>query len=123
MNREPWWVWLGIAVVCIIFGWLLLATPARAAPHVPTGQACMYIADYALVARALAEDETITTAQADALLDRVYVIRAPVIVAAQDTVRAAARAESLRKAQRFSAELLASCMENSGDLGKFLGII
>lgn len=101
----------------------ILAAPAAAdnPPRVPTERACQYLADYALVARALAEENSLSTGQADAILKRIYQLNHPLIVDVENRLRSAARGDK-RNAQQFSREFLRECVSKEGDLRGFLGV-
>ena len=83
-------------------------------------QVCGYLADYALVARALAEDPKLTADQADAILDRIYLVVNPVILDMQGRIRAAAR-HDVRTARAFSGTFLQICLINRYALEYSLG--
>src|SRR5579859_3789272 len=94
---------------------------AGAPPRVPSEQACRYLADYALVARALAQERDLPNAQAEAILKRIYVVSHPLIVDVEGRIRLIAK-DDKRTAQRFSIEFLRECMSKEGDMTGFLGV-
>ena len=83
-------------------------------------QACRYLADYALVARALAEDPKVSADQAEAILARIYLAGNPVILDMQGKIRAAARRDG-RTARVFSGTFLQACLINQYVLEYSLG--
>jgi hypothetical protein len=102
----------------------LLAAPladAGSPPRIPSEQACRYLADYALVARALAEERTISTVQADSLLNRIYLVDHPTIIDVEGRIRLIARGDK-RTAQEFSIAFLKECVAREGDVTAFLGV-
>ena len=103
----------------------LLASPAGAAagapPRIPNEQACRYLADYALVARALAEERTLSTSLADSILNRIYIVSHPVITDVEGRIRLIARGDK-RTAQEFSLAFLKECVGHDGDVTAFLGV-
>ncbi len=92
-----------------------------APPRVPTEQACRYLADYALVARALAEERNLPNAQAESILRRIYIVSHPLILDVEGRIRLIAK-DDKRTAQRFSIEFLRECMSKEGDMTGFLGV-
>jgi hypothetical protein len=104
---------------------LLAASPAGAIsgapPRIPSEQACRYLADYALVARALAEEHTLSTNQADSILNRIYLVNHPTILDVEGRIRMIARGDK-RTAQEFSLAFLKECVARDGDVTAFLGV-
>jgi hypothetical protein len=104
---------------------LLVAPLAGAAtgapPRIPSEQACRYLADYALVARALAEERTLSTGQADSILSRIYIVTHPTILDVEGRIRTIARGDK-RTAQEFSLAFLKECVAREGDVTAFLGV-
>jgi hypothetical protein len=100
-------------------GAALLPAQAEESARVPTQQACMYLADYALVARALAEESSLSTEQADSILNRIYLISHPLITDVEGRLRGLAR-DDRRPAQQFSMEFLKQCVTREGDVTAFL---
>jgi hypothetical protein len=102
----------------------LLVAPlagAGAPPRIPSEQACRYLADYALVARALAEERTLSTSQADSILSRIYLVSHPTIIDVEGRIRLIARGDK-RTAQEFSLAFLHECVNKEGDVTRFLGV-
>jgi hypothetical protein len=104
----------------------LLAAPLAGAatgapPRIPNEQACRYLADYALVARALAQEHTLSTNQADSILNRIYIVNHPVILDVEGRIRLIARGDR-RTAQEFSLAFLKECVAREGDVTGFLGV-
>jgi hypothetical protein len=102
----------------------LLVAPlagAGAPPRIPSEQACRYLADYALVARALAEERTLSTNQADSILSRIYIVSHPTILDVEGRIRLTARGDK-RTAQEFSLAFLHECVNKEGDVTRFLGV-
>jgi len=101
---------------------LLLVSPVSADERgsVVGQQVCRYLADYALVARALAEDPNVSVDQADAILGRIYLAANPAILGMQATIRAAARRDD-RTARAFSGRFLQACLINQRVLEYSLG--
>ena len=102
----------------------LLVAPlagAGAPPRIPSEQACRYLADYALVARALAEERTLSTNQADSILTRIYIVSHPTIIDVEGRIRLIARGDK-RTAQEFSLAFLHECVAKEGDVTRFLGV-
>ncbi len=99
----------------------LAGAGAGAPPRIPSEQACRYLADYALVARALAEERTLSTHQADSILNRIYIVNHPVILDVEGRIRLIARGDK-RTAQEFSLAFLKECVAREGDVTAFLGV-
>lgn len=125
-KPEP--LWLRVVTViavgaelAMIF-WVVDAKAVPIVPRVPSQQVCQYLADYALVARALAQDGSISELQADTALDRIYVLRDPMIDEMQRLLREHARVETLRNAQRYAAEFLDTCISLQGRIEPFFGV-
>jgi len=97
------------------------AASAGAPPRIPSEQACRYLADYALVARALAEERNLSTSLADSILNRIYIINHPVITDVEGRIRMIARGDK-RTAQEFSLAFLKECVSRDGDVTAFLGV-
>jgi len=94
---------------------------AGAPPRVPSEQACRYLADYALVARALAEERNLPTNQAESILSRIYIVTHPLIIDVEGRIRLIARGDK-RTAQEFSLAFLHECVAKEGDVTRFLGV-
>jgi hypothetical protein len=109
------------ALVCA----LLAAPPAGAStgspPRIPSEQACRYLADYALVARALAQERNLPAGLADSILNRIYIVNHPVILDVEGRIRLIARGDR-RTAQEFSLAFLKECVARDGDVTGFLGV-
>jgi hypothetical protein len=109
---------------CLLVVSPLLVAPlagAGAPPRIPSEQACRYLADYALVARALAEERTLSTSQADSILNRIYIVTHPLIIDVEGRIRLIARGDK-RTAQEFSLAFLHECVDKEGDVTRFLGV-
>src|SRR4051812_33034983 len=78
---------------------------AGAPPRIPSKQACRYLADYALVARALAEERNLSIPLADSILNRIYIVNHPTIIDVESRIRSMARGDK-RTAQEFSLAFL-----------------
>ena len=94
---------------------------AGAPPRVPSEQACRYLADYALVARALAEERNLPTNQAESILSRIYIVTHSLIIDVEGRIRLIARGDK-RTAQEFSLAFLHECVAKEGDVTRFLGV-
>ena len=92
-----------------------------APPRVPNEQACRYLADYALVARALAEERAVSNTQAESILGRIYLVSHPLILDVEGRIRLIAKSDK-RPAQQYSIEFLHECMAKEGDVTRFLGV-
>lgn len=108
----------------IVLPVLLLAQPALADDEAhPLGQkVCSLLADYALVARALAEDPQISSGQADAILGRIYTAGNAVIDALEAGIRIEARSKNA-PASQFSNRFLASCLVHQAQIERLPGLI
>ena len=104
-----------VAVIGIVLG------DSLAAPRVQNQSVCVYLADYALVVRALAIDGSVSTEQADGVLRRIYVIADPTIQEVEGLLRAHGRLERVRNAQQYSAAFLESFIRHGGRLDAFFG--
>jgi hypothetical protein len=111
---------LPLAFIVPIAGAVASIDPG-APPRVPSEQACRYLADYALVARALAEERAVSNAQAESILGRIYLVSHPLIVDVEGRIRLIAKSDK-RPAQQFSMEFLHECMAKEGDVTRFLGV-
>jgi hypothetical protein len=112
-----------LRVVLALLSGLLVAPLAGAdsPPRIPSEQACRYLADYALVARALAQERTLSTGQADSILNRIYIVDHPTIIDVEGRIRLMARGDR-RTAQEFSIAFLKECVSREGDVTAFLGV-
>jgi hypothetical protein len=104
---------------------LLLAQPVFAQEEAhPLGQkVCALLADYALVARALAEEPQVSITQADAILKRIYLSDNPVIVALETGLRDQARNDNGTPAAAFSNTFLMSCLVHQAQIERLPGLI
>jgi hypothetical protein len=111
------------AVFWIALPVLLLAQPVVADEDYPLGQkVCGLLADYALVARALAEEPQLSDAQADAILARIYTSDNTVIVKLEAGLRLEARSKTATASQ-FSNRFLASCLMRQAQIENLPGLV
>ncbi len=101
----------------------LLVPPALAQEEHPVGrQVCALLADYALVARALAEEPQVSNEQADAILKRIYLSSNPVVLEMETGIRTQARSNTI-PASLFSNAFLNSCLAHKAQIEKLPGLI
>lgn len=81
---------------------------------------CNAIADYAIVARALALEPSVSGKSADAILGRIYIENAQFNEGVKSKVRARARAHSELSAGDFANQIGSECAASRGD-PQFLG--
>lgn len=111
------------AAVVVIGLFLMLAQPALAEDEHPMGQKiCALLADYALVARALAEESQVSNDQADAILKRIYLSSNPVILEMETGIRTQARSKAV-PASLFSNTFLMACLVHQAQIEQLPGLI
>ena len=106
-----------LAIVLALGG----ASMALGAPRAQSELECGVAADMAVVARSLAEEEEVQRPKADAIMRRIYAVSTSRGQDLMNSVVGAAYGAKLDSGQVFAERLLATCLENGGDMDDVLG--
>ncbi len=98
----------------------LTASGALGAPRAQSELECGVAADMAVVARSLAEED-VQRPKADAIMRRIYAVSTSRGQELMNSVVGAAYGAKLDSGQVFAERLLATCLENGGDMDDMLG--
>lgn len=96
------------------------ASGAFGAPRAQSEIECGVAADMAVVARSLAEED-VQRPKADAIMRRIYAVSTARGQELMDSVVAAAYSPKIESSQVFAETLLATCLQNGGDMDDVLG--